>query len=75
MRVSKDGPICKEIDRLIEEGWWIERGGKHNKICHKSGFKFAIPGTPSDHRSSLNWIMQMRRRERQIKEQSTEKKK
>lgn len=62
MRVSKDSRIVAFVDALVADGWTIESGRPHHKIVSPTGWRHAIPGTPSDHRSALNWISQVRRR-------------
>lgn len=58
--------ICKEIQklvrRLLHEGWTYEQGRRHGRIQlkHSSGF-VAVPGTPSDRRSFVNFAKAVHR--------------
>ena len=51
---------CKEIRTLVNQlltgdGWSLKRGSRHPyHLVHKSGWKYAIPWSPSDHRSYQN---------------------
>jgi hypothetical protein len=42
------------------DGWTLEMGGKHYKITGPQGQTATIPVTPSDWRSSLNVVAQLR---------------
>lgn len=51
---------CKEITKLVNQllatgGWSLKRGTRHPyHLVHISGWKYAIPWSPSDHRSYQN---------------------
>jgi hypothetical protein len=61
-RWSKDELIQRECEALVREGWTIEIMRKHAIVRRPDGIKVAgIPKTPSDRRSGLNWLSQIRR--------------
>ncbi len=68
MRYSKDDHINDEVNRLVsEEGWFVQRGGKHFKLYSPDRkIRHIIPGTPSDGRASLNWLSDLRRLKRRF---------
>lgn len=61
-RYSSCKDIQKLVRRLLHEGWNFERGGRHGRVHlkHANGF-VAVPGTPSDHRSFLNFAKAVQR--------------
>lgn len=61
MRYSTDSRICELVKQLLAKGCTVEKGAPHNKLVFPSGRKYAIPGSPSDHRSALNFKSQLRR--------------
>ncbi len=57
---------CQEIDRfvrlLVGEGWIFRWGSKHGKIRSPDGrSSVVVPSTPSDWRSSRNFLRDVRR--------------
>jgi hypothetical protein len=65
MRFSRDPLIEKEARRLEKSGWVALNGGKHKRLrSPDSKHTITVPGSPSDHRSALNWLHQLRRIER-----------
>ena len=62
-RYSTDDRINTECRRLVSAGWTLE-SGRHDKLRHPDGRRIiAIPGTPSDRRSALNWKTRVKRME------------
>jgi hypothetical protein len=62
MKYSNCREINDEVMILIKEGWRAERGGKHWKLFSPCGkMRNTIPGSPSDHRSYLNWKRDIKR--------------
>lgn len=53
--ISTDKMVASFVKGLLRNGWRLQRGGKHNKLVTPSGFKLAIPGTPSDWRAAMNF--------------------
>lgn len=61
-RYSSSKEIQKLVRRLLRDGWTFERGGRHGRIHHKQAHGFvAVPGTPGDHRSFLNFAKAVQR--------------
>ncbi len=60
MRYSKDKEISAIVQNLISKGWRHMAGKKHGKIIAPNGRKLPVPGTPSDHRASLNFKRDVR---------------
>lgn len=59
---------CKEIDSLVRSlvrsGWTFRRGGKHGRVRSPDGkASVTVPSTPSDWRSSRNFVRDLRRSE------------
>lgn len=53
--------LKKIFKALEDQGWRIDRRGKHVKCKPPSGPIVTVPSTPSDHRSLLNSRAQLRR--------------
>lgn len=57
---------CREIDgivrSLVRSGWTYRRGRKHGRALSPDGrVSVTVPGTPSDWRSSKNFVRDVRR--------------
>lgn len=57
---------CKEIDSLVRSlvrsGWTYRRGAKHGRVFSPDGKSaVTVPGTPSDRRTPLNFVRDVRR--------------
>jgi hypothetical protein len=61
MKYSQDKRIAGMVRELIEKGWRYLPGGKHGKLVAPNGRRLAVPGTPSDWRSGLNFERDARR--------------
>lgn len=61
MKYSTDDRIEAEVKRLIKAGWQFERGKRHPKITAPNGRTIAIPSSPSDRRTALNWKTRVKR--------------
>lgn len=64
--VSRRYSACDRINRIVKElvnaGWEALRCKGHPRIKSPDGkITLTVPGSPSDHRSALNWISQIRR--------------
>jgi len=60
--ISSCSIACKVVQRLIELGWRLYRGARHQRVESPDGrMTITVPGTPSDHRATRNWISQIRR--------------
>jgi len=63
VKYSKDDQIEAACSRLVSAGWeWIPHG-RHAKLRSPDGRKIAIPGSPSDHRTAMNFKCAVRRME------------
>lgn len=52
----------KVVRRLIDRGWSICTGGRHQRITSPDGkMKLTLSITSSDSRATKNWISQIRR--------------
>lgn len=56
---------CKEIDatvkRLVSEGWAFKWGRKHGRLAPPAGGRtVTVPKTPSDWRTFLNFLRDLR---------------
>lgn len=62
MRYSRCAEIDGLVRRLIRSGWTFRRGGKHGWVVSPDGrASVTVPGTPSDWRTPLNFIRDVRR--------------
>lgn len=60
--ISRCELIDKVARRLLKAGWIREERGVHVRLTAPGGaLTVTVPVTPSDHRSGLNWISQIRR--------------
>lgn len=61
-RYSTCNIINDIVKRLIRQGWEALKGRGHPRIKSPDGkITITVPKTPSDHRSTMNWISQIRR--------------
>ena len=61
-RYSTCDIINKIVQALLKVGWRALKGRGHPRLKSPDGkLTITVPKTPSDHRSSLNWISQIRR--------------
>lgn len=61
-RYSKSDRVNAEVRRLVALGWVYRQGSKHGRIVAPNGkSSVTVPGTPSDHRSPLNFIRDLKR--------------
>ena len=58
---SKDKEISKLVKHLIKSGWVFKQGKKHGLIYAPKGGRIAVPCTPSDRRSHLNFKRKLKR--------------
>lgn len=59
---SESELINKVAKDLVKAGWESKVCKKHPRLRNPAtGQVITIPKTPSDHRSALNWISQIRR--------------
>ncbi|MCX7062678.1 MAG: hypothetical protein NTZ11_17530 [Gammaproteobacteria bacterium] len=61
MHYSKDPVIDRQVRLLLQAGWRYRRGTKHGILVSNGRGNLVVPGTPSDHRSALNFRAQVRR--------------
>lgn len=61
MRYSNDPAIDRQVRQLLMAGWGYRRGAKHGVLTRHGRPNLVVPGTPSDHRSALNFRAQVRR--------------
>jgi hypothetical protein len=61
MKYSDNKDINNVVRRLIHQGWMFFWGGKHGRLVSPSGNKLTVPSSPSDHRSLLNFIRDIRK--------------
>lgn len=64
MRYSKCSIVDAEVSRLVACGWQIVPGRKHTKVKSPGGHTIPFAKTPSDVRTSRNFVAQVRRTER-----------
>lgn len=63
MQYCSDKDMNQLVKRMVRTGWTFEHG-KHGKLRHPTGIGFiTFPRTPSDHRSLLNFLRDVRRLE------------
>lgn len=61
-RYSKSERINAEVRRLVALGWTYRRGSKHGRVMSPDGkTSVTVPVTPSDRRSPLNFIRDLKR--------------
>lgn len=61
LKVSKSMPVNQTVLELVKMGWVVRTGGRHPLVVSPKGCRIAIPTTPSDHRSGLNFRSFVRR--------------
>jgi len=49
---SCDKEIQKKVRQLVQEGWKIEKGGKHFRLTSPSGINLSVSSTPSNKAAS-----------------------
>lgn len=61
-RYSNSDRIDAEVRRLLSLGWTYRRGAKHGRVVSPDGrAAVTVPGTPSDRRTPLNFIRDLKR--------------
>lgn len=61
-RYSTSNEIDTEVRPLLALGWTYRRGAKHGRVISPDGrAAVTVPGTPSDRRSSLNFVRDLKR--------------
>jgi hypothetical protein len=61
-RYSNSDVIDAEVRRLLTKGWTYRRGAKHGRVISPDGrAAVTVPGTPSDRRSCLNFVRDLKR--------------
>jgi integrase len=61
VRLSKDNRINDRANELVGLGWRVVQS-RHVRLVSPNGrVKITVPRTPSDYRSSENWLHQTRR--------------
>lgn len=61
-RYSRSDKIDAEVCRLLALGWTYRRGSKHGRVVSPDGkAAVTVPGTPSDKRSPLNFVRDLKR--------------
>jgi hypothetical protein len=61
-RYSRSDKIDAEVRRLLALGWTYRRGSKHGRVVSPDGkAAVTVPGTPSDKRSPLNFVRDLKR--------------
>lgn len=69
MNFSRCEKVNLEVKKLIAHGWIYRRGSKHGKVyCPDRRFFVVVPGTPSDKRTGFNFVRDVRRMQRMVKE-------
>lgn len=64
-KYSANKEIHEHVVQLVARGWIYEKGGKHGKIFTPDrSLRGSVPLTPSDYRTSLNFIRDIKRLER-----------
>ena len=61
MRYSNDSNIAALVRQLVDKGWKFSKGKKHGKLRAPNGNMLAVPCTPSDYRSHLNFKRNIKR--------------
>jgi len=61
MKYSSDKEIASLVRSLLALGWRYQTGGRHAKLTSPAGRRIAVPGTPGDHRASLNFRCRIRK--------------
>lgn len=63
MKYSKSKEVNEIVEKVLDQGWTIETGAKHYVLVpvDRTKRKIAVPGTPGDHRSVLNFRAEVRR--------------
>lgn len=62
LKAIKNEVIKAIVKKLLADGWTIKSKNRHMKLFNESTNQtIAVPLTPSDSRSALNWISQIRR--------------
>jgi hypothetical protein len=60
-KYSSDKKINEKVVRLTKQGWHCRRGKKHVVIVSPSGFRVAVPSTPSDRRAFYNFASDIKK--------------
>jgi hypothetical protein len=61
-KYSKSDKIDAEVRHRLSLGWTYYRGTKHGRLVSPDGSQaVTVPGTPSDRRSPLNFIRDLKR--------------
>lgn len=55
VKCSRSREINVLVTSLLKDGWTLRLGKKHAVIMAPSGRRIAVPSTPSDNRSYLNF--------------------
>lgn len=62
LKAIKSETIRDAVKKLLANGWVIKSKNRHMKLFNENTKQtVSVPLTPSDNRSALNWLSQVRR--------------
>ncbi|MEQ9326098.1 MAG: hypothetical protein RJQ21_02240 [Rhodospirillales bacterium] len=61
MHYSNNKDIARIVRNQVRDGWLFKRGRRHGQLIAPDGRRVIVPCTPSDNRTVLNFLGDIRR--------------